>query len=263
MDTAKLPLPRWEVDLLGDEHDLTHLAQNFTGDGLRIYKDDATGQTLMVLDDLPASASHADVLATATARVVVLSGVLKVARQAQTSLAVGSVVQRQVDGTRHAYLTLHATLVVTGEFDAQGYRRDANGQLVPIPPPVPLLVRLATLAQTDPIVAKVMRLVVMPDAGTWRGLVPIIEVIDHDAMLSGSSVVKKGWASKTQQKRFEHTASSSAAGDASRHGHERFDPPANPMTLDEARSFVKMVMHAWIADRVAQSETACNNSCSP
>lgn len=49
MDVAQLPLPRWEVDLHGDDRDLKHLAQYFTGDGLRIYEEGKTGQTLMVV----------------------------------------------------------------------------------------------------------------------------------------------------------------------------------------------------------------------
>ena len=263
MDVAQLPLPRWEVDLHGDDRDLKHLAQYFTGDGLRIYEEGKTGQTLMVVEGFSIEADHADVLTAATEKVRVLSGVLKVARQAQTSLSVGGVMLRKLDGTRHVYASVLVTLGVRAEIHAEVLRRDSNGQLVPVPEPAPLTVRLGALAQTDPVVAKAMRMAVMPDAGTWRGLVPLFEVIDHDVMRAGSSVVKKGWASKTQQKRFEHTASSSAAGDASRHGHERFDPPANPMTLDEARSFVQMVMHAWVADRLAQTDTACNNSVNP
>ena len=251
MDVAQLPLPRWEVDLHGDDRDLVHLVQHFNGDGLRIYKEDGTGQTLMVVEGHSVEANHADVLAAATARVNLLSGVLKVANQAQTPLSVGGTMLRHLNGKRCVYVTIHETLKASVEVRATVLRPDSNGQLMPVPEPPPLTVRLAKLAQTDPVVAKVMRLAVMPDASSWRGLVPLLEVIDHDAMRAGSSVVKKGWASKTQQKRFEHTASSSAAGDASRHGHERFDPPANPMTLDEARAFVQMVMHAWIADRLA------------
>lgn len=263
MDMAQLPLPRWEVDLHGDDRDLKHLVQHFCGDGLRIYKDESTDQTLLVISGFATEANHDDVLTAANEKVKVLSGVLKVAHQAQKPLSVGGVMLRQKNGTRHVYASMSVTLGVSVDIHAEVLRRDSNGQLVPVPQPAPLTVRLATLAQTDPVVAKAMRLAVMPDAGTWRGMAPIFELIDHDAMGAGASVVKNGWASKTQQRRFEHTSNSNAAGDASRHGHERFDPPANPMSLDEARSFVQMVMHAWIADRLTQSETACNNSSNP
>ncbi len=256
MEMAQLPLPRWEVDLHGDDRDLQHLAQHFIGEEMRIYKDESTDQTLLVIGGFSAEASPNDVLIAATEKVKVLSGVLKVAHQAQTSLSVGGVMLRQLDGTRHVYASMLVTLGVNVEIHAEVLRRDRNGELVPVPQPAPLTVRLATLAQTDPVVATAMRLAVMPDAGTWRGLVPLFEVIEHDVLGAGSSVVKNGWASKTQQKRFEHTANSSAAGDASRHGHQRFAPPANPMTLDEARSFVQMVLHAWIGARLTRKETA-------
>lgn len=263
MNVAQLPLPRWEADLYGDDRDLKHLTQHFTGDGLRIYEEAVTGQTLMVIEGFPAETNHGEVLAAALEKAKVLSGVLTVARQSQKPLSVGGVMLRQVDGKRYVHTTIHETLRVHAEFHTQVLRRDSNGQWVPVPQPPPLTVTLAALAQTDPVVAKAMRLRVMPDAGTWRGLVPLFELIDHDVMRIGSSVVKKGWASAKQQKRFKHTANSSAAGDASRHGHEDTDPPPNPMTLDEAQSFVQMVMHAWIADRIAQSGTADSNLSNP
>ena len=59
MDVAQLPLPRWEVDLHGDDRDLKHLAQYFTGDGLRIYEEGKTGQTLMVAEGFSIEADHA------------------------------------------------------------------------------------------------------------------------------------------------------------------------------------------------------------
>lgn len=262
LDVAQLSLPRWEVDLHGDARDLEHLTQHFTGDGLRIYKEDRTGQTLMVVEGFPVEANHAEVLTAATEKIKVLSGVLKVARQVQTPLSVGGVMLRQKNGTRRVYVSALETLGVSAEFHTEILRRDSNGRVIPVPQPVPLTVQLATLAQTDLVVAKAMRLAIAPDAETWTGLFRLYELIEGAAG-GWRSLAGKDWISANQRARFRRTANSSASGDASRHGYGDCEPPANPMTLDEARAVVQMVMHAWIADRLAQSDTACNNSGNP
>lgn len=263
VDMTQLPLPRWEVDLHGEDRDLEYLAKHFDVGGVCVYQANTNGQKLMMVEGFPPDASPENVLAAAEAMVKVLSGILKVMYQSRTPIQVGGVMYRRIDGKRHVYASIQATVGAIAEFHAEVLRRDAKGQLVPVPQGPPPAVLLATLAQADAVVAKAMRLAAMPDADTWRGLVPLFEVIEHDVLRQGTSVVKKGWASKSQQKRFEHTASSSAAGDASRHGHERYSPPANPMTLEEARAFVQMVLHAWIADRLAQAASTCNNPCNP
>lgn len=262
VDVTQLPLPRWEVELHGEDRDLDYLVRYFTVSP-RIYRDSKTGQTLMLVEGCADDAAYSTVSAAADDGVKVLSGTLKMLYQSHKPLRVGGVMHRQLDGRCHVYLEARSILGVVTFGDAEVLVSGADGQRMSVPQGPPPAVLLVALAQTDLTVAKAMRLAAMPDAETWRGLVPLFEVIEHDVMRQGASVVKKGWTSKTQQKRFEHTANSSAAGDASRHGHERYSPPANPMTLEEARAFVQMVLHAWIADRLAQAATTCNNPGNP
>ncbi|MDP9458250.1 MAG: hypothetical protein M3Q60_21300 [Actinomycetota bacterium] len=50
------------------------------------------------------------------------------------------------------------------------------------------------------------------------------------------------------QSRFTGTAQSrEELGDEARHASEKYKPPTNPMSLNEARAFVKSVIRAWIS----------------
>ena len=55
-----------------------------------------------------------------------------------------------------------------------------------------------------------------------------------------NAILQKGWATKNQIRNFKHTANSEAAiGDEARHGRERSTPPPHPMSLQDAKSFIR------------------------
>ena len=249
MDMALLPLPRWEAELRGDDRDLSHLALHFFCEDWRIYKDAETAQTLMVLDEFPANADESDVFSSASAKARVLAGVLRVARQSRRSLSVGSVMLRQFSGTTRKHATMHVKVGMAVEFHADILRRDERGQLVLVPPTPPISVKLAALAKVDPVVAKLMRLSVAPDAESWTGLYRIAEVIEGD---NWRTMVEKGWIRREQRERFRRTANSPQVGDASRHGYDgKSEPPPEPMTLEEACEYVEALIRAWLAEKIA------------
>ncbi len=63
------------------------------------------------------------------------------------------------------------------------------------------------------------------------------------------TVVNSGLVSRTQLRRFKHSANSvNAAGDEARHGVEPRTPPADPMTIAEARSLVDILLSRWLAN---------------
>ncbi len=261
MDMSNLPLPRWEISLIGEERDLRHLAEHFGEFAWPVYKDQSTGQTLMVAKGFPEDASPGDVLARAEAQVKVLSGVLMSTNATTKRLSAGGVTQRATDGKRYVYAVATAIGRAHVECHAEALRRDASGKFVPIPSPPPRSVTLAELAQADPVVEKVMRL--KAGANDWSNLFPLFEALKRDAG-GDQALAKKGWASLTQQKRFRRSVNSpSVAGDAARHGVEDGAPPANPMTLAEAREFVDTILDAWLTTRLAGAAGACHNPASP
>lgn len=100
----------------------------------------------------------------------------------------------------------------------------------------------ATLkADHSEAVERVLRLRNAPGL-QWTDLYRILEAIRED----GGAIS----ASKAELTRFEHTANSRrAAGDLARHGHERTDPPPNPMTLREAREFIDRIIRNWLESK--------------
>lgn len=244
-------LPRWEVDLVGDESDLNHLVRYFADEPCRIWRDEKTGQVLMRVDGFPADAVAREVQESARVTVQQLSGVLRAVRDSKTSVRAGAVMQRQPNGLRHAFLFVESVASATCFMDAEVFVRDANGNLVQRPSPPPRTVVLAKLMLTDAALAKAMRLRDAQDAGTWVGLYRLYEVIKHDVG-SERAMVSRSWTSKAQQDRFRHSSNSpDAAGDDARHGATNDEPPANPMTLEEARTFVEGILQAWLDEKLS------------
>jgi len=73
----------------------------------------------------------------------------------------------------------------------------------------------------------------------WVNLYRTLEAIEQAA---GDEQVAT-WVSKNKLRRFRHTAGSRRAiGDAARHGPTNETPPANPMSIDEARTLIRELM---------------------
>lgn len=244
-----MPFPRWEVALLGDELDLNHLAQHFDSDAWCVHFDIEAKQTRLVVAGFAPNDSSGSVLAAAMRQAQELSGILKVALHSSRPLKVVNVVLRLEDGTSTVFSSSSATLRMRClGITSTSIGRD--GELIlPSPTPVAAL-QLARLKEPNPGIAKILRLSVAPDAEIWTGMYRLLEAIEHDLRASGSDVHARNWATRRQLDLFTHTASSSAAGDASRHGHERYSSPPKPMTLDEARGLLNAILPAWSLDRL-------------
>lgn len=248
MSTPFHSLPQWEVDLIGEERDLAHLVRHFSTEAWHIFADERSRQTLMRVDGFASDASPELVLSKAEMTVNELSGVLKTMHQSHQPLKVGGVMKRLENGRRIVFVSCLETIRANVEIDAEVWRRDAHGHPVLQPSGPPGTLTLAMLTRANPEVAKAMRLSVALDAGTWAGLYRLFEVIEQ----AEPNIVKKGWTSKTQRERFKRSANSThVAGDAARHGSDKFDPPLNPMELREADAYVHMLLHAWLAQNLA------------
>ena len=71
---------------------------------------------------------------------------------------------------------------------------------------------------------------------SWFSLYKIHELLKEEV----GDVTERGWATKQEKKRFTQTAQSQESlGDAARHATKKFKPHSNPMSLTEARAFIK------------------------
>lgn len=100
-----------------------------------------------------------------------------------------------------------------------------------------------------------MRLLGGSDDKTRVGMYRIYEVIEADS--GGESALKKrGWGPEQDLKRFKHSANSvSVAGDSARHGKELAQPPKQPMSIDDAASYLNYVVHEWLSSKASAAKT--------
>jgi len=117
--------------------------------------------------------------------------------------------------------------------------------IVPRPRPID---RAFAASQCDKQVEKLLRLLGSEDR-SFRQLYVAYEVIEN-AVGGQHALEKRSDLCNTKDvDRFKHTANSvTALGDLARHaGKEKKQPPNQPMTLQEARSFVADLAKMWLA----------------
>ena len=242
----------WQVQVQGWVSDLEHLARHFTATRSRVVKDDRGDGYLYESDAFSVCQGSEDVLNVANEDFRVLSGVLKLVRDSPEALRSGAVYRLNAKGGRDAFVHIHASVHARAEFgEVTVTTTDSAGKTVVRHEPPPRTIAVSKLAFTDVAVAKAMRLLAGSDHKSWVGMYRIHEVIESD--LGGQhALMKQGWGSAKDLKRFKHSANSvEVGGDAARHGKEVDQPPTNPMSIDEAAAYLTYVLQSWLTAKGA------------
>lgn len=114
-----------------------------------------------------------------------------------------------------------------------------NGQPPAPPPPIRIDVALR-----NPLVMDVFER--FAAAPTWVNLANVVELIEHDVG-GETEIAKRGWATKSELKLFQHTANNMhAVGVNARHAEVSRQPPAKPMPLEDAARLVKLLVERWL-----------------
>jgi len=239
-------MPTWEIQLQGNANDLAFLAEHLTSSPTVVRRlADGDGFVLQ-LDKFDECGTAAEVAAVAAEVAAALSGTLKWDRNSEEPLHVGAVVETRSNGGKNI-----TSRPGTGKYGYRGYaaglaQRDADG--AELPAPAPRSISVIQLTHSDVAVERAMRLFAA-DSTSWVGLYRILEVIDEDVGGEKRLTALEG-AAKMPIKDFKHSANSvEVAGDESRHGVEPGDPPARPMTIEEARTFVRNLMDSWLTSK--------------
>lgn len=81
----------------------------------------------------------------------------------------------------------------------------------------------------------------------WVDAYRVFEVIENAC----GGIVAKGWASKREINCFKHTANHpKAIGDCARHGVLKTDPPAKPMSREEASALMTRIIKSFLDDKM-------------
>jgi hypothetical protein len=232
----------WEVVLRGPEPILSELTHALKNQPQTIVK---TGNGFVLKSPRFGSLTDASNVREQAAPIVeALSGICRMLLQSEASLGISSLVEVTPSGTRNIFVELEpAVLRITGGMVSMQVIH-ADGSIEERRPSDPARAWLANALEA-PEAVRALRL---RDKGqlSWTDLYRLFEVI-VDGAGGDDVIVAEGWASRTQMRRFKHSANSvSVAGDEAQHGVESTTPPVDAMSISEAKSLVDILLARWL-----------------
>lgn len=227
-------MPDWLVELQGEEVDLEALTRLLASSDLKVSKEGDT----YYLGCSGSIGSQDEVRERAREILQRASAAERIRCGSSLPIKLGEVFRIEADGTRRPFFssalrfswTVRVPHAPVTEEDATAFGRWVE------------------LAEHDAKVDKVLRILITRETN-WVNLYNILDVVLSDV---GSMIWQAGWATDREVKRFKHTADSEGTvGDDARHGRERTQPPADPMSLTEADSLIRRILRAWLAWKAA------------
>jgi hypothetical protein len=237
-------MSQWLVRLKGAKADLEFLASQVCASTCLVSKENGDEYYLQSsrfdsLTDATTVRQHGEEL------IQILNGVAKLRSSGARSVSFGGdVMQVKDDGKRVISvfpppLTVRTSMTISIAHDSS--------------PQTPTTAETwMSEAEQDPDVARALRL--FGQEHTWHNLYKVLEIVK--IVWGGTSaIVSKGWATNAQITRFTRTANSvGAVGDAARHGGDKFEPPADPMTLKEASELLSTLLSRLLQAKGCSSQ---------
>lgn len=234
-------MPEWSVRLKGHEFDLEELSDHFRSPERNVKKDE-DGHYYLRSSDFDSLADDQAVRERALELVELMNRAAKFhAGDGYQPVELDVVTRVDKSGKRMHHITSSVQIGGRSRVSAKPtvIREGDSADTPSIPSETE---SMATLAERDARVAEALGYFAR---GDWMNLYKAWEVVG-DAAGGAHTIIANGWATRGTQSRFTGTAQSKdELGDEARHASERYKAPENPMTLDEARAFVKSVMEAW------------------
>jgi hypothetical protein len=233
--------PGWCVRLEGDPLDLEALADALFGD-VRIVR--GGDRFYLRAPDFESFASEEAeaVSRRATEIVRVLNGAAQVHHGDHRPISVGAAALVKKDGSiqHYVFAATAGGLRLRGRIAALTVTRAGTHE--PEPPPTSPIERMTIRGLTDADVERVLRIFGRDDVD-YRDLYFVFEIVRAAV---GGGIYQ--WLARADVDRFRHTANSpTAIGEKARHGHERTQPPSDPMPFDEARELIRRLVASWLA----------------
>jgi hypothetical protein len=229
----------WWIGLKGEAMDVGAIADLYTGSvEVSAVHDD----TWLRVGDLGEARAPTDALERGEELLALLNGGAQIYYGNHVEVTATCVVERVEHGCSHRTTIVRVGSAISRSRVGTPTLLVKGVEIAPAPPPPRKWFQLALV---DEDAASVLRLLRRTDL-SWSELYYIYDLIVGDV----GSVRDLGWATKAQTDRFRRTANSRhAVGDASRHGREVHQPPRNPMTIDEARAWIRELGRLWLDAR--------------
>jgi len=239
-------MPIYRVQLNGDPADIRTLREYLTNDQVAI-EEDGNGHFL-TSPDFQIYQDYRDVKVRAGQLVEMLNGIAEVFFQSFQPVSRGSVEVVRPDGTRATMLELEPVTAKT--------RASLHLPRTDLEPNDAEDALAASL--TDQNVLEALHFYSLGrDPVT---LYKVFEIIRHD-VAGGDALDAMGLSAKDERKRFTHSVNhEKALGDLARHARLGQQPPDNPMSLEDARTFIRDLLKKWLTWKAAMSANSTDTA---
>ena len=237
------PMQRWLVELNGEHADIEEFPKRFPdGD---VYAVAENGKVYLTGPAFDQFSEGQSVRNHAMGVVDEMSAVIAMLWAPFRKPQVGSVVREDGCGGRSAW-AFPQGVVARAKLGAIQAQVLQHGQALPAGPTHAQ--QLLTASRTTEYL-HAATLLWVPTDPTWGQLYRIVEELTQHL---GMTPAKARLCSKNELKRFKRTANSAdASGLGARHRTGKGEPPKNPMTLEEAATFVKGLLESALGRAVA------------
>jgi hypothetical protein len=238
----------WVVILRGDARDLEDLSKVFTTPDLTIKKvveKDYQFYSLTTPQFTPVS-PYKFVKDESEKITEKLTALIKLHWDSRKPIEIDCIRQYQSDGKIAVFLEGKCSASSRGRASLQIVKKDGS---VEISDPADPLRTLMKIAQKDAKVAKAFHFFSIV-SNPWYDFPKILEIMEEDQF----KPIMRGGIHRKKAKKLTATANCELAiGSEARHAKESIPRPKDPMSLSEARSFIKMLLHEWLKEKESKN----------
>jgi hypothetical protein len=229
---------KWQAGLAGEDFDLQVMAGTFE-DGDPVVRQRPDGSYVVESSSFDSLTELTDVNAEAERLLTLMHGSMSV-NDPQVRAVIPSRTFWNEDGQH--------VLAFAGTAHGRGTARivsvDAGGNHLPLPP-APAR-QWFDLGKSNLLVAEALEFLGTPTLG-WGTMYKIWELIEEDVEGGFKAIVRHGWASRNEIEVFKRSCNHpEVAGNESRHAVTEAEPPKHPMSLVEARNFIRTLAQRWL-----------------
>ena len=234
---------KWRVELSGDNGDLEELSKSLNSDKLRILRE---SEKYFLTSSGFNGITEADIVLKKSEEILTfINAGSKVIQNLQKPINLSGIESLNENAKNTQYIFPESIVSVEG-VGRPTVLRDSKVEETYIYKELPNLVLLAT---QDKHVAEVLNYL-NTGSNEIATLYKIYEIIRCDVG-GKKSIRDKGWDSRNQIELFTRTVQSpDAIGDKARHGVQKGQPPKNPMSLNQATSFILHLVKCWLYSKI-------------
>ena len=238
----------WVVILRGDARDLEDLSKIFTTPDLIIKKVVENDYQFYFLTSaqFTLSSSYQFVKDESLKIAEKLTAIIKLQWDSRKPIEIDCIRQYHNEGKISVFLEGKISASSRGRASLQIVKKDGS---VEISDPADPLRTLMKIARKDAKVAKAFHYF-SAFSNPWSNYCKVLEIMEEDQF---KPIMRNGIHTKKANKLTATANCELAIGSEARHAKESIPRPKDPMSLSEARSFIKMLLHEWLKEKESKN----------